>query len=195
MKIKIMISVLLCVVCVVSTNIFLSPKETDSLVCEDFKSNTKEFITATDKKARNKVHVSEITMSVEEETSSYEEWIESLNLWEYGWYVWGISYEDTDRILRLVTHEGYGQSLLSYYVACCSWVRVTEDYWGYGNLYTAFGEVDEQYGTWMDELGIADWAYEYVWWCYIDPTYCRYCNGMCEPYDYIYCESNIYCWN
>lgn len=55
---------------------------------------------------------------------------EELDLWELGLQKWGISYTDTSRTLRLITYEGYGDSWLSYYVACCCWVRATEGYWG-----------------------------------------------------------------
>ena len=179
----------------VATNIFLASCETDSLNSDDFRANSKHFIIGAEKVSGNRIAEPQITTAKAEAETSYEDWLNSLDLWDYGLAVWGISYEDTNRILRLVSYESYGYSPLSYYVACCCWVRVTEGYWGYGNLYTAFGEVDYSYDLWMDELGIADWAYEYVWDCYRNPTYCRYCNGMTIPYDYIYYESGIYCWN
>jgi len=119
----------------------------------------------------------------------------SDDVFELGLDRYGISHLDTERTLKLITYEGYGESMLSYYVACCCWVRATEDYWGYGNLYSAFGEIDTQYGTWMDSLGIADYAYDYLLMCYQDPTYCKYCNGCTIPNDYIYTERGIYCWN
>ena len=118
-----------------------------------------------------------------------------LDIWDMGLEWYGISYEDTNRTLRLITYEGYNNSLLSYYVACCCWVRATEGYWGYGNLYSAFGEIDTQYGLWMDSLEIADWAYYYLEMCYQNPTYCKYVNGLVVPSDYIYYEDGIYCWN
>lgn len=118
-----------------------------------------------------------------------------LDVWDMGLEWYGISYEDTNRTLRLITYEGYKNSMLSYYVACCCWVRATEGYWGYGNLYSAFGEIDTQYGLWMDSLEIADWAYYYLEMCYQNPTYCKYVNGLMVPSDYIYCERGIYCWN
>ena len=124
-----------------------------------------------------------------------------LDVWDMGLEWYGISYLDTTRTLKLITNEGYGYSLLSYYVACCCWVRATEGYWGYGNLFRAFGQNDEGYDLWMDDLGIADWAYDALDECYRNPTYCMYCNGMAEPYDYIYAEWSegdgcmIYCWN
>ena len=134
-----------------------------------------------------------------EEPTTTEPDIYQMDVWELGEYLYGISYQDTNRTLRLITYEGYGGSLLSYYVACCCWVRATEGYWGYGNLYQAFGEADTSYDLWMDELGIADWAYPALWECYIDPTYVRYCNGMAEPSEYIYAENigytTIYVWN
>lgn len=118
-----------------------------------------------------------------------------LDVWDMGLEWYDISYLDTTRTLKLITYEGYGYSRLSYYVACCCWSRATEDYWGYGNLYSAFGEADTSYDTWMDELGIADYAYVALEQCYRDPIYCRYCNGMAVPYDYIYYENGIYVWN
>ena len=121
--------------------------------------------------------------------------VEPVDVWDLGLSKWGISYEDTNRTLRLITYEGYGNSMLSYYVACCCWVRATEGYWGYGNLYSAFGEIDTQYGLWMDSLEIADWAYYYLEMCYREPTYCKYVNGLVVPSEYIYYEDGIYCWN
>lgn len=139
-----------------------------------------------------------------EEPTTTEPDIYQMDVWDLGLYLYGISYLDTTRTLKLITYEDYGYSLLSYYVACCCWVRATEGCWGYGNLYSAFGENDAvenggQYGLWMDELGIVDWAYPALWECYIDPTYVRYCNGMAEPSEYIYAENigytTIYVWN
>lgn len=125
-----------------------------------------------------------------------------LDLWDAGLEWYGISYQDTNRSLRLITYEGYGYSRLSYYVACCCWTRATEGYWGYPNLYAAFGQNDESYwGDWLDGIGIADWAYDALWECYRNPTYCMYCNGVIEPYNYMYAEWSegdgcmIYCWN
>ncbi len=122
-----------------------------------------------------------------------------LDLWDAGLEWYGISYEDTTRTLKLITYEGYGDSMLSYYVACCCWSRATEGYWGYGNLYRAFGEMDTRYDTWMDSLDIADYAYTYLWMCYENPTYCRYCNGMATPANYLYAETRgsitFYAWN
>ena len=121
--------------------------------------------------------------------------VEPVDVWDMGLEWYGISYEDTNRTLRLITYEGYGNSMLSYYVACCCWVRATEGYWGYGNLYSAFGEIDTQYGLWMDSLEIADWAYYYLEMCYREPTYCKYVNGLVVPSEYIYYEDGIYVWN
>ena len=122
-----------------------------------------------------------------------------LDVWDMGLEWYGISYEDTSRTLRLITYEGYGYSPLSYYVACCCWSRAIEDYWGYSNLYRAFGENDTGYDLWMDSLAIADYAYVALEQCYRDPMYVRYCNGVIEPDDYIYCEFDgsymIYVWN
>ena len=138
-------------------------------------------------------HTEEST-EVETETETQTETTE-LDLWDMGLEWYGISYEDTNRSLRLITYEGYGYSPLSYYVACCCWVRATEGYWGYLNLYQAFGEADTSYDTWMDGLGIADFAYVALEQCYRDPMYVRYCNGMAVPYDYIYYQDGIYVWN
>lgn len=121
--------------------------------------------------------------------------LDLMDVWDLGLYLYGISYTDTNRTLRLITYEGYGYSPLSYYVACCCWVRATEGYWGYGNLYSAFGEADTSYDTWMDGLGIADFAYVALEQCYRDPEYIRYCNGMTVPWDWIYYEDGIYVWN
>ena len=120
---------------------------------------------------------------------------EEMDIWDMGLEWYGISYEDTNRTLRLITYEAYGYSPLSYYVACCCWVRATEGYWGYENLYQAFGEADTSYDEWMDDLEIAEYAYTALEQCYRDPTYCKYCNGMMVPNEYIYEEGDIYCWN
>ena len=129
---------------------------------------------------------------------SYEDWQEQqaeMDVWEMGAYYYGISELDTTRTLKIISYEGYGCSPLSYYVACCCWVRATEGYWGYDNLYQAFGEADTSYDEWMDGIEIADWAYEYLELCYKDPSYCRYCNGMMVPDAWMYEEDGIYCWN
>lgn len=119
----------------------------------------------------------------------------ALDVWDMGLEWYGISYEDTTRTLKLITYEGYEDSMLSYYVACCCFVRATEGYWGYGNLYSAFGEIDTQYGLWMDELGYEDYAVYMLETCYREPTYCKYVNGLVVPSEYIYYEDGIYCWN
>ena len=131
---------------------------------------------------------------------SYTEWqeqkkVEEMDIWELGEYLWGICPNDTSRALKLITIEGYHDSPLSYYVACCCWVRATEGYWGYGDLFSAFGEADTSYGEWMDCIEYEDWAVEYLRLCYEAPTYCRYCNGMTVPEAWIYEENGIYCWN
>ncbi|MBQ6765326.1 MAG: hypothetical protein IJP45_09125 [Paludibacteraceae bacterium] len=128
---------------------------------------------------------------------SYSEWQtqEAMDVWELGAYKYGISELDTTRALKLITIEGYHDSPLSYYVACCCWVRATEGYWGYGDLFSAFGEADTNYGEWMDCIEYEDWAVEYLRLCYEAPTYCRYCNGMTVPEAWIYEENGIYCWN
>lgn len=125
-----------------------------------------------------------------------------LDVWDMGLEWYGISYLDTTRTLKLISYEGYGYSRLSYYVACCCWARATENYWGYPNLYAAFGQNDESYwGDWLDDIWIADWAYDALDECYRNPTYCMYCNGVIEPYNYMYAEWSegdgcmIYCWN
>lgn len=136
-----------------------------------------------------------IKETTSEEITTEETTTASLDVWDMGLEWYGISYQDTNRTLRLITYEGYGYSPLSYYVACCCWTRATENYWGYDNLYQAFGEADHSYDEWMDSLGIADYAYTALEQCYCDPMYVRYCNGMAEPYDYIYYENGIYVWN
>lgn len=118
---------------------------------------------------------------------------ESVDVWTLG-LSHGISELDTTRTLKLITYEGYGESPLSYYVACCCYVRATENYWGYDNLYQSFGEIDTSYDTWMDDLEIADYAYDALTECYLNPSYVKYCNGMTIPQDWIYSESGIYVW-
>lgn len=118
---------------------------------------------------------------------------ESVDVWSLG-LDRGISELDTTRTLKLISYEGYGESPLSYYVACCCYVRATENYWGYDNLYQAFGEIDTSYDAWMDDLEIADYAYDALTECYLNPSYVKYCNGMTVPQDWIYSESGIYVW-
>lgn len=142
------------------------------------------------------MNVTETEMFIEEVTEEIysEPDIYSMDVFDLGAYLYGISYDDTYASLVLITYEAYGYSPLSYYVACCCWVRATEDYWGYGDLYSAFGEADTSYGPWMAELGYEDWAIDALWECYMDPTYACYCNGMTVPSDYIYYEDGIYVW-
>lgn len=122
--------------------------------------------------------------------------IYSMDVWTLGSYLYGIPEYDTTRALILITFEGYGaESPLSYYVACCCWVRATEGYWGYGDLYRAFGEADTwNYGEWLDSYGYADYAVEVLRQCYLNPSYVRYCNGMTVPESYVYYEGGIYVW-
>lgn len=133
--------------------------------------------------------------SAESEEPSKEVDYSQMDVWTLGAYLYGISPNDTTRALKLITIEGYHDSPLSYYVACCCWVRATEGYWGYGDLFSAFGEADTNYGEWMDCIEYEDWAVEYLRLCYEAPTYCRYCNGMTVPEAWIYEENGIYCWN
>ena len=135
------------------------------------------------------------TFIEENTTSATEVDLYSMDVWTLGAYLYGIPEYDTTRALVLITYEGYHDSPLSYYVACCCWVRATEGYWGYGNLYSAFGEADTSYNEWMDDLGYSEWAVEHLRQCYLNPTYVKYCNGMTEPWDYIYYENGIYVWN
>lgn len=126
--------------------------------------------------------------------------IYKLDVWDLGAYLYGISYLDTSRALKLITYEGYGGSPLSYYVAACCWTRIMyPENFGGSDLYERFGGADLQYGDWMDSLGIADYAYTALWQCYMDPMYVTYCNGVTVPEDYIYCEFDgaywIYVWN
>lgn len=143
---------------------------------------------------------------------SYEEWktqqmeevttvpdYSAMDVWQLGATLYGISELDTTRALKIITYEGYGNSPLSYYVACCCWVRATENCWGYPDLYEAFGEADSvsnggQYGSWMDEIEIADWAYNALRECYLNPSYVMYCNGMMIPDSWVYEEGGIYVW-
>ena len=133
---------------------------------------------------------------------SYSEWqaqqsepdYSQMDVWTLGSYLYGISELDTTRTLKLISYEGYGYSPLSYYVACCCWVRATEGYWGYSDLFSAFGEADTNYGEWMDCIEIADYAYEYLRLCYLEPSYVKYCNGMCIPEAWVYEEDGIYVW-
>lgn len=138
----------------------------------------------------------EVTETFEQVNLDTEPDIYSMDVWTLGSYLYGISEYDTTRALILITFEGYGaDSPLSYYVACCCWVRATEGYWGYGDLYRAFGEADTwNYGEWLDSYGYADYAVEVLRQCYLDPSYVRYCNGMTVPESYVYYEGGIYVW-
>lgn len=120
-----------------------------------------------------------------------------LDVWDMGLKWYGISYEDTTRSLKLITIEGYEWDILSYYVACACWSRATEGLWGYSDMFTAFGQDDPYYGTWMDDTVIADYAYYYLEECYRNPSYIKYVNGMASPSNYIYYseEYGIYVWN
>lgn len=136
---------------------------------------------------------------------SYDDWklskkskeqetdLDVTDVWTLG-VKYGISELDTTRTLKLITYEGYGNSPLSYYVACCCWVRATENYWGYSDLYRAFGEADESYTEWLDSVEIADFAYDALEQCYKNPSYVKYCNGMTIPDSWVYEENGIYVW-
>lgn len=139
----------------------------------------------------------ELTETSEQVNLDTEPDIYSMDVWTLGSYLYGIPEYDTTRSLILITFEGYGaESPLSYYVACCCWVRATEGYWGYGDLYRAFGEADTwSYGEWLDSYGYADYAVEVLRQCYLNPTYVKYCNGMTVPESYVYYEQGIYVWN
>ena len=130
----------------------------------------------------------------EQQTAEAEPNVYEMDVWTLGSYLYGISELDTTRALKIITYENYGYSPLSYYVACCCWVRSTENLWGYENLYRAFGEADTSYTEWMDEIEIADWAFDALRECYLNPSYVRYCNGMTIPEGWIYEESGIYVW-
>lgn len=156
---------------------------------------------------------------VEPETVSlsYSEWKEQktqqetetepnyyeMDVWTLGSTLYGISELDTTRTLKLITYEGYGDSPLSYYVACCCWVRCQEEYFGFCDLYESFGGLDAcsyggQYGAWMDELEYSDYAVEALRECYLSPTYVTSCNGCEIPDEWIYAEWTedgfIYVW-
>ena len=145
--------------------------------------------------------VTETALVAEETDFEAETWtseqvnLDTMDVWTLGAYLYGIPEYDTTRSLVLITYEGYYDSPLSYYVACCCWVRATEGYWGYGNLYSAFGEADTSYNEWMDDLGYSEWAIEHLKQCYLNPTYVKYCNGMMVPESWIYEEGGIYVWN
>ena len=135
----------------------------------------------------------------EEQTEQQTPDLYSMDVWELGSYLYGISELDTTRTLKLITYEGYGaESPLSYYVACCCWVRCQENYFGFDNLYSSFGGADTSYNEWMDEIEIADYAYDALWQCYMNPSYVTSCNGMECPAEYVYAEFDgrymIYVW-
>lgn len=138
----------------------------------------------------------ELTETFEQVNLDTEPDIYSMDVWTLGSYLYGIPEYDTTRALILITFEGYGaESPLSYYVACCCWVRATEGYWGYSDLYRAFGEADTwNYGEWLDSYGYADYAVEVLRQCYLNPTYVKYCNGMTVPESYVYYENGIFIW-
>lgn len=135
--------------------------------------------------------------------------LDSLDVWDLASYLYGISYTDTTRALQLITIEEYGYSPLSYYVACCCIARANGirygEYigylWGYSDMFTAFGEADPSYTVerYWDHY-IADYAYVAYRQALMDEEwrYVAYCNGMAEPYDYIYAEFTgsgmIYVW-
>lgn len=175
---------------ILTANAVLADVESDAVIAQ-----ADEFI---EEHKKNTTLVQENTTLVQElveETTTFEEPdIYSMDVWSLGSYLYGIPEWDTTRTLKLITAEGYEGSVLSYYVACCCWVRATEGYWGYDNLYRAFGEADANYDLWMDEIEIADWAYDYLWWCYMEPSYVQYCNGMVVPESWIYEEDGIYVW-
>ena len=152
--------------------------------------------------------VTETALVAEETDFEAETWtseqvnLDTMDVWTLGAYLYGIPEYDTTRSLILITFEGYGaESPLSYYVACCCWVRATEGCWGYTedgcpSLYRAFGEADTwNYGSWLDNYGYADYAVEVLRECYLNPTYVKYCNGMMVPESWIYEEGGIYVWN
>lgn len=131
-----------------------------------------------------------------EAVTETEKQVNTMNVWELGSYLYDIPEYDTTRSLVLITYEGYGpDSPLSYYVACCCWVRATENYLGFDNLYTSFGGADTwNYGEWLDNYGYAEYAVEVLRQCYLNPTYVVNCNGMEVPDSYIYEENGIYVW-
>lgn len=115
------------------------------------------------------------------------------DVYELAYALYGISELDVSRMLKLCTYEGYGADpTLDMYCCMCMVNRVIEGYWGYGNIYNAFGEIDWQYGTWMDSLGIADHAYSALWnaLMYLDRNV-RYCNGL-QDLSYAIYASDVY---
>lgn len=160
----------------------LEEMETVSLSYEDWKEQNDSNNSDTESDNSNSADYT--VYSVEQE---------NLDVWQLG-LEHGISELDTTRILKLITYEGYGESPLSYYVACCCYVRATEGYWGYSNLYQAFGEADTSYDVWLDEIEIADYAFDALTECYLNPSYVKYCNGMTVPDGWVYEEGGIYVW-
>lgn len=124
--------------------------------------------------------------------------IYAMDVWELGWELYGIPYQDTTRSLILISHEGYGpESALSYYVACACWTRCTNDYLciGAGDLFTSFGGADTwNYGLWMDEYGWDSYAEDALREAYLNPTYVVGCNGVDQPESWIFEEDGIYVW-
>jgi len=125
--------------------------------------------------------------------------IDLMDVWELGEYLYGIDYETTTRMLKLISYEAYpDDQMLDYYcaLACVTRALYPEDFMG-SNIYERFGEQDTSYGLWMDELAIQDHSYQALRWAYLDFHYINQCNGMATPENYIYYSElyGIYVWN
>lgn len=140
---------------------------------------------------------------------SYSEWqaqqsepdLSQMDVWTLGSYLYGISELDTTRMLKLITIEGYEEDpTLDYYCACACVTRATHDYFGAGDIYTAFGGADPWYGSliWEEEwYGIDDHAYGALRDALLNYQYIDQCNGVIVPDEYIYYSDiyDIYVWN
>lgn len=156
----------------------------------------------------NEVHKS-IYSEPETVSLSYAEWQEqqtepdiySMDVWTLGSYLYGISELDTTRMLKLITIEGYEEDpTLDYYCACACVTRATHDYFGAGDIYTAFGGADPWYGSliWEEEwYGIDDHAYGALRDALLNFQYIDQVNGMTTPDEYIYYSDDygIFVWN
>ena len=122
-----------------------------------------------------------------------------LDVWDMGWEWYGIDYLTTTRMLKLITLEGYADDwMLDYYcaLACVTRALYPQDFMG-SNIYERVGEMDDSYGLWIDDIGIADHSIEALESAYKDFHYINQCNGMATPENYIYYSEiyGIYVWN
>lgn len=140
---------------------------------------------------------------------SYEDWqvqqaepdIYQMDVWTLGSYLYGISELDTTRMLKLITIENYAEDpTLDYYCACACVTRAVNDYFGFGDIYSAFGGADEWYQTLLwdeDWYGIDDHAYGALRDALLNYQFIDQCNGMIVPDECIYYSEiyDIYVWN